>query len=305
MKRDLPPLNAMRAFEAAARHRSFTAAAKELNVTPAAVSHQVKGLEEYVGVRLFRRQTRGLALTEAGAGALPDVADGLDAFARALTGLREDEAERPLTVSAAPSFASRWLVPRLEDFRQHANGTEIRLDTSERLSDFAADDVDLAIRYGPGHYTGVHVEHLAAQAVFPVCSPWLLEHGPALREPADLAGHTLIHVDWARAGLTAPDWGSWLETAGAPDVDAGGGPHFNQQSMAIQAAVAGHGVALGSAILVADDLAARRLVRPFEHALMEPNAYHLVCPHAAAQTRRFRLFRDWIFAEMGTTPGAE
>jgi LysR family glycine cleavage system transcriptional activator len=305
MKRDLPPLNAMRAFEAAARHRSFTGAAGELNVTPAAVSHQVKGLEDYVGVRLFRRQTRGLALTEAGAGALPDVTTGLDAFARALAGLREEEAQRPLTVSAAPSFAGKWLVPRLEDFRRHANGTEIRLDTSERLSDFAADDVDVAIRYGPGQYSGMHVERLAKQAVFPVCSPWLLERGPALNQPSDLAGHTLIHVDWARAGLSAPDWKSWLETAGAPGVDPGGGPHFGQQSMAIQAAVAGHGVALGSAILVADDLAAQRLVRPFRHALTEPNAYYLVCPQATAQTRRFQQFRDWLFTEMEATPGAE
>ena len=146
---------------------------------------------------------------------------------------------------------------------------------------------------------------LAAQTVFPVCSPWLLEHGPALETPADLAGHTLLHVDWARAGLEAPDWASWLESAGAAGIDPGIGPRFGQVSMAIQAAVAGHGVALGSAILVADDLAARRLVRPFRHALMEPNAYFLVCPTATAQTRRFQLFRDWLFTEMEATPGAE
>jgi LysR family glycine cleavage system transcriptional activator len=305
MTRVLPPLNALRSFEAAARQRSFTAAAHELNVTPAAVSHQVKVLEEYVGVRLFRRQPRGLALTEAGARVLPDVSAGLDAFARALSGLREEEAYRPLTVSVAPSFAGKWLVPRLEDFRRHANGTEIRLDTSERLSDFAADDVDVAIRYGPGDYPGLHVERLAAQAAFPVCSPWLLEHGPGLEAPGDLARHTLIHVDWARAGLTAPDWPNWLASAGASGVVATGGPRFGQQSMAIQAAVAGHGVALGSAILVADDLAERRLVRPFRHALLEPNAYYLVCPPATAQTRRFALFRDWLFSEMEATPGAE
>ncbi|MDZ7747889.1 MAG: transcriptional regulator GcvA [Halofilum sp. (in: g-proteobacteria)] len=305
MSRQLPPLNALRAFEAAGRHLSFSRAAEELHVTPAAVSHQIKSLEQYLGVRLFRRRPHGLLLTEAGQSALPGVSAGFDRLARAVAGVRDAEASRPLTVSVAPSFASKWLVPRLEDFRHRYAGTEVRIDATERMADFRQDDVDLAVRYGSGNYEGLHVERLAAQSVFPVCSPWLAQGDPPLREPDDLRHHTLIHVDWARAGLSAPDWPTWLASAGVTGVDATAGPRYGQQSMAVQAAIAGHGVALGSALLVADDLAAGRLVRPFEHALHEEHTYFLVCLPEAAETPRVKMFRDWLFEELADTPAAQ
>jgi LysR family glycine cleavage system transcriptional activator len=301
MSRELPPLNALRAFEAAGRHLSFTRAAQELHVTPAAVSHQIKSLEHYLHVRLFRRRAEGLRLTEAGARALPGVTAGFDQLARAVEGLRAAEAQRPLAVSAAPSFAAKWLVSRVEGFR-HLHGGEIRLDATERLADLRQDDFDIGIRYGSGEYPGLHVERVTAQAVFPVCAPSVANGARPLREPVDLRHHTLIHVDWARRGITAPDWPRWLASAGVAGVDARSGPRFGQQSMAVQAAVAGHGVALGSAVLVADDLAAGRLVKPFEHTLYGDHTYYLVCLPEDAETPRIRLFRDWLFEEIERTP---
>jgi LysR family glycine cleavage system transcriptional activator len=300
MSRQLPPLNGLRAFEAAGRHLSFTQAAHELNVTPAAISHQLKSLEQYLGVRLFQRRPQGLLLTEAGQRALPGVGEGFDRLAAAVAGLRSAEAARPLTVSVAPSFAVKWLVPRLEAFRERHPGTEIRIDAMERMVDFRQDDVDVGLRYGRGHYPGLHVERLAAQTVFPVCSPWLMQGEAPLRTPADLRHHTLLQVDWSYAGLAAPDWPAWLADAGVEGIDAEAGPCFGQQSMALQAAIAGHGVALGSALLVADDLAAGRLVRPFAHGLHEELTYFLVCLPEAAATPRVRQFRDWLFSELAS-----
>jgi len=301
-QRQLPPLNALRAFEAAGRHLSFTRAAEELHVTPAAVSHQVKALEQYLGVRLFRRRPRGLLLTEAGQQALPGVGAGFDHLAGALAGLREAEATRPLTVSVAPSFAARWLVPRLETFRHSHPDIELRIDATERVADFRQDDVDLGIRYGFGDYLGLHVECLAAQKVFPVCSPWLMQGRHPLREPADLVHHTLIHVEWERAGMTAPDWPTWLASARTPSTPALAS-QVGQQAMAVQAAIAGHGVALASALLVADDIEAGRLVRPFTQALEEHFTYFFVCLPEAMERPRVRTFRDWMFAELGEVPG--
>jgi len=301
--RQLPPLNALRAFEAAGRHLSFTRAAEELHVTPAAVSHQVRALEQYLGVRLFRRRPRGLLLTEAGQQALPGVGAGFDRIAGALAELREAETMRPLTVSVAPSFAARWLVPRLEAFWQSHPDIELRIDATERVADFRQDDVDLGIRYGFGDYAGLHVECLAPQKVFPVCSPWLMDGEYPLREPTNLRHHTLIHVEWERAGMTAPDWPTWLATAGVEGVDAEAGPRFGQQAMAVQAAIAGHGVALASELLVADDLDHGRLVRPFEQSLEEHFTYFFVCLPEALERPRVRTFRDWMFAELGKTLG--
>jgi LysR family glycine cleavage system transcriptional activator len=303
MSRQLPPLNALRAFEAAGRHLSFTRAARELHVTPAAVSHQIKTLEHYLRVRLFLRRRQGLQLTEAGERALPGVRAGFDRLARAVEGLRTTEQQRALTISIAPSLAAKWLVPRIDSFRRDYGGGEIRIDATERMADFRQDDVDVGIRYGFGHYPGLFVERLARQTIFPVCAPGLAHGDRPLREPADLYEHTLIHVDWARAGLSAPDWPKWLASAGVSGIDATHGPRFGQQSMAIQAAVAGHGVALASALLVADDLQAGHLVRPFEHALDGDATYSLVCLPEEADTPRIRLFREWLGHQMARTPG--
>lgn len=299
MARELPPLNALRAFEAAGRHLSFTRAAEELSVTPAAVSHQVNTLEQYLGVRLFRRHPRGLLLTEVGQRALPGVSTGFDRFAEAMSGLRSLDSEQPLRISVTPSLASRWLVPRLEDFRTAHPGIEVRIDAGEQLSDLRRDDVDVGLRYGTGQYPGMHVECIGTQRVFPVCSPWLAQGDKPLREPADLRQHTLIHVDWVRGDMAAPAWRDWLKTAGvAGKVDYRAGPRFTHHSMSLQSALAGHGVALGSTLLVIDDLAAGRLVAPFDLALEEQNCYYFVCLPESMSNPRVQAFREWIFAEL-------
>ncbi|MDX1610313.1 MAG: transcriptional regulator GcvA [Halofilum sp. (in: g-proteobacteria)] len=299
MGRELPPLNALRAFEAAGRHLSFTRAAEELNVTPAAVSHQVNGLEQYLGLRLFKRHPQGLLLTEAGQRALPGISTGFEHLSSAMSGLVAAEAERPLLISVTPSLAARWLVPRLEDFWEKHPEIEIRIDAREETSDMRRDDVDIGLRYGTGNYPGLHVECIGTQRVFPVCSPWLAEGEHPLREPADLRHHTLIHVDWRRGEMAAPAWRTWLEAAGvAHRVRARGGPRFTHHSMSLQAAVAGHGVALGSTLLVVDDLAAGRLVRPFEVALEDQYCYYFVCLPESMSNPRVRAFRDWVFGEL-------
>lgn len=304
MTRHLPPLNALRAFEAAARHLSFTRAAAELNVTPAAVSHQVRTLESYLGLRLFRRRPHGLMLTDAAQQALPGLRDGFDHLARAMKGLRDVEGSRPLTVSVAPSLAAKWLVPRIEHFRAEHPGIEVRIDATSRLVDFREDDVDIAIRYGCGGYPDLHVECLAAQEMFPVCAPGLLSGPHPIREPADLRHHTLLHLDWRDTDVTLPDWQMWLASAGVDGiVDARRGPRFGHQSMAVDAAMAGHGVALGTSLLVSDDLGTGRLVRPFGHSVYEEFTYFLVCPVETAESPRIRAFRDWLLEELSVAAG--
>lgn len=295
----LPPLNALRAFEAAGRHRSFTRAASELGVTPAAVSHQIKLLEGYLGVRLFRRRPQGLLLTDAGQQALPGVADGFGRLIAAVSILRLADSEQPLTVTVQPSFAAKWLVPRIEGFRVRHPGIEVRIDATGRLADFHSEDVDVGIRHGTGHYPGLHVEPLPAQEVFPVCSPALLEGERPLRTPADLRYHTLLHLYWLELGDdTMADWCTWLASAGVTDIDPRAGPRFGQESMALQAAVEGHGVALVRTYIAAGDLAAGRVVRPFAHALPEDFRHFLVCLPERAETTKVAAFRTWIHNEL-------
>lgn len=298
MVQPLPPLKALRAFEVAARRGSFARAAEELSVTPAAVSHQVKRLEEYIGVRLFRRLARGLALTEPGERMLPDVSGAFQRLASATDAVRSSAAGRIVTVSVAPSLASRWLVPRIQDFREQYPGFELRVDARDQVVDLRRDDVDVALRYGPGGYEDMHVEHLPQQSVFPVCSPPLLERGPPLTAAADLRGHTLLHVEWRHTTRLVPDWRSWLDAVGAPDIDTDTGPRFSQQSMALDAAVAGQGVALANDLLVATDLESGRLVRPLAESTPQEFGYFLVCLPEAVATPRVRALRDWVFAEL-------
>lgn len=304
MAETLPPLTALRAFEVAARQLSFSRAADELNVTPAAVSHQVRALEDHLGVRLFRRRHQGLMLTDAAQRALPGLRDAFDQIARAVDTLRAYDENRPLTVSVAPSLAAKWLVPRIEHFRAAHPGIEVRIDATPRLADFNDEQVDVAIRYGRGGYPKLHVERLPAQEIFPVCAPRLLHGRRPIREPADLRHHTLLHLDWRHQDVTLPDWQMWLASAGVDDeVDWTRGPRFGQQSMAIEAAAAGHGVALGTALVVADDLASGRLVRPFSHSVYEAFTYFLVCRPEVAETPRVRAFRSWLVDELGATDG--
>jgi LysR family glycine cleavage system transcriptional activator len=303
MARNLPPLNSLRAFEAAARHLSFTKAAEELHVTPAAISHQIKALEEQLGVPLFRRLTRALRLTQAGQAALPPMRDGFDSLADAVDLLRAHENSGALTVSLDPSFAAKWLVPRLDRFRAALPDLDVRLDATDKLTDFQRDNVDLAIRYGSGNYPGLEVERLLSEEIFPVCSPKLLEGPAPLAQPSDLRHHTLIHLEWDSENVTAPNWRMWLLAAGIHDIDFTRGPVFSMTTLALQAAIEGQGVALASSFLVADDLAAGRLVVPFDLSVCDPLdfAYHVVVPKRTADLPKVVAFKTWLLDEIART----
>jgi LysR family glycine cleavage system transcriptional activator len=296
-------LAALRGFEAAARHLSFTKAAAELNVTPAAVSHAIRELELDFKVRLFERSSRVVRLTAAGETLSRAVAEGLGMIGRAVQRLRAVDGRPKLMVTTSPSLAAKWLVPRLDRFLDQHPEVDVRIDVSQRVVDFAEDGVDIAIRFGTGDYPGLVVERLFEETVFPVCSPNLLKSRHPLKEPRDLKQHTLIHIEWDAQWATWPNWAMWLRAAGAPDIDATRGLHLSQTALALQAALDGHGVALGDSTLVADDLAARRLVRPFSMALKGPSqfAYHLVhAPHRSEELL-IKAFRRWILDEVART----
>ncbi len=294
----LPPLNALRAFDAAGRHLSFTKAADELNVTPAAISHQIKALEEYVGAPLFKRLTRALNLTSEGQAALPLVREGFEKLTEGVAQMSV-AGDQSLTISVSTSFGGKWLVPRLERFRRAHPELEIRIDADERLVDFARDQVDVAVRFGNGEYLGLRADRLHTEEAFPVCSPALLEGPDAIREPADLARHTLLHVDWRTQDDTQPDWRMWLLAAGAPEVDGDSGLKMSHDVMALQVAIEGQGVALANSALAADDLASGRLVKPFDPTLdlKLGFAYYVVSPEATADRPQVAAFRNWVLAE--------
>ncbi|MCR9219541.1 MAG: transcriptional regulator GcvA [Alphaproteobacteria bacterium] len=292
MVKRLPPLKPLPAFEAAARTLSFTQAAEELNVTQAAISHQIKALEEALGAPLFRRLNRALRLTEEGEAFLIPVRRALEGLADAAERVRQPQKAGALTVSVLPSFASTWLVPRLARFRQREPEIDIRLSADYELADFDRDDIDAAIRWGKGDYPGLSAERFMTEELFPVCSPALATEGPhPLKTPADLKHHTLLHDD------VLTDWRVWLLAAGVDDVDPSRGPSFNYSDLVLQAAIAGQGVALGRSSLAHDALARGQLVRPFDVSLPGDYAYYFVCPDYAVDRPRVKAFRDWLFEE--------
>jgi LysR family glycine cleavage system transcriptional activator len=291
MARRLPPLNALRAFEVAARHLSFTRAAGELHVTQAAISHQVKALEEHLGRKLFRRMNRALLLTDDGQAYLPSVSRAFTLLNEATNDLLTKQAPGPLTVSALPSFTARWLVPRLGRFRQIRPDIDLRIDPSAELSFFAGGDVDVGIRYGRGKYPGLRADWLMTEDIFPVCSPALRQGPHALHDPRDLEHQVLLHDDGHG------DWRTWLLAAGVSNVDPARGPIFTDSGMVIQAAVTGQGVALARGVLAADELAAGRLVRPFTLSLPTAYAYYFVCPEDTAEQPKIAAFREWLLGE--------
>mgnify|MGYP003700689721 FL=1 len=296
MARKLPPLNALRAFEAAARQLSFTKAAAELNVTQAAISHQVKTLEEHLGLPLFRRLNRRLVLTEAGQLYLPVLREAFDAMAAGTARLGQEREGGALNISVLPSFAAKWLLPRLSRFRDRYPDIDVMVSANDRLIDFADGTYEMGIRYGLGDYPGLRCDLLLPDEVFPVCSPKLTEGPHPLRSPTDLRHHTLLHDEVSRHD-ESPDWRNWLKAAGIDDIDAQRGPGFSDSSMVIEAAAAGQGVALGHRWLAAADLESGRIVMPFGPVLPSKFAYYLVSPLAVADHRRLSLFRDWLLEE--------
>jgi LysR family glycine cleavage system transcriptional activator len=296
----IPGLGGLRSFEAAARHSSFTKAAAELGVTPAAVSHLVRELEDQLGVQLFTRTSRVVRLTTAGEILHQAAAEAIATVGRAVARLRDVSGRPRLMVTSSPSFAAKWLVPRLDGFLLLHPDADVRIEVSQRLIDFAHEDVDIGIRFGNGHYPGLRADRLFEDTIFPVCSPKLLKGPRPLRDPRDLRHHTLIHVEWYAQGETWPNWNMWMLAAGvAKEVGGARGIHFTQTDLAIQAAIDGQGVALGDSSLVADDLAKGRLVRPFDLSLKGPSqfAYYLVCPESTADQPLVKAFREWILSE--------
>lgn len=296
-RRHPAPLNALRAFEAAARCLSFQAAAAQLFVTPAAVSHQVKHLEDYLGVKLFHRGHRAIELTAEGATLAASLGELFGQLDLAL-----DRATAPTTanlrVSTMESFAAKWLASRLHRFHHERPDLKLRIETGNERTDFARDGIDVAIRYGPGGYTGVHAERLMDAPVFPVCAPSLMgDASKPLAIPGDLRRHTLLHDDSAAGRAGVPDWAAWLQAASAGDVDADRGPVFASIYLAQEAAIAGHGVALGVGPLVQDDLDRSRLIKPFAHALPNAYAFWIVHRPGADAGPAVGAFCRWLRAE--------
>ncbi|MEJ0016906.1 MAG: transcriptional regulator GcvA [Acetobacteraceae bacterium] len=294
----LPSLNGLRAFEAAARHLSFTRAAAELNVTQTAISHLIRRLEEQLGVPLFVRRNRALVLTREAQSYLPAVAGAFDDLRRATDRLRRAERDGLLTVSTTASLAAKWLVSRVAAFQDANPGIEVRITTSAHLVDFQREEVDMAVRYGRGNWPGLRTDWLMAEDMFPVCSPALLNGERPLRSPQDLEHHTLLH-----ATVSREDWQLWLTAAGLPvSLASRRGLSFDQGFMAIEAAVDGLGIALGRTRFAEADIAAGRLVVPFDVVLPADAGFYIVTPEATADAPKIALFREWLMASV--TPGA-
>ncbi|MCM2329496.1 MAG: transcriptional regulator GcvA [Lysobacter sp.] len=304
----LPPLNALRAFEAAARHRSFKRAAEELFVTPAAISQQVKTLEEYLGVELFRRLTRAIELTPAAEAMLPKLREGFDCFAAGLAQARRAEERGRIAVLAPPNFVARWLMPRLRSFTTSYPQYDLRIIGTLRAIDNPEDELPaepgradaeakVTVRYGMGDYPGAVVDLLFQPSYVPVCSPKLLGRGPPLHRPSDLRNHMLIHDDSSPGDEERPGWEEWLEIAGAKGVDGTRGPRFSNASLVHEAAIDGLGVALALRPLVDSDIEEGRLVVPIERAVPTQFAYYLVTSEALIAHPAASTFRRWLMAQ--------
>jgi LysR family glycine cleavage system transcriptional activator len=292
MRRSLPPLNALRSFDAAARHQSFTRAAEELCVSQGAVSHQVKALEVELGLQLFKRERNGLVITEAGRDYLGVVREVFDQLELATDRLLQRQRSGTITVSTSPDFAAKWLVSRLGRFAEAYPELELKLAALMHRVDFAREDVDLAIRHGDGQWPELDAVNLSAEELFPVCSPSLMTARGGLHKPEDVLKFPLLHLDDRR------DWSRWLVAAGHSGEGQLHGPILNHASMLIDAAIDGQGIALARTVLAASDLLTGRLVRPFRAAIPLRNTYWIVCPKATRSLPKIVAFREWLLEEV-------
>ncbi|MDX6749439.1 transcriptional regulator GcvA [Geminicoccaceae bacterium 1502E] len=292
MSRHLPPLGALRAFESAMRHGRLADAAAELHVTPSAVSHQIRGLEADLGIKLARREGRRLVPTAAGEAMLPGLREGFTRIGEAVATVRELEREGPVTLSVLQTFALHWLVPRLPGFERRYPASEVRLAIGSRPVDFAREDVDLAVRHGDGAWPGLRSDLLFRDALLPVASPILLSREPPLLAPEHLARHTLL------ASAARPDaWPSWLASVGLPSLAGARTQTFESTNLALQAAARGLGVAIAGRRLVRSLVEARWLVVPFRQSCGDPKAYWVTCPEEWAGLPRIRRVREWLLEE--------
>ncbi|OKY26315.1 MULTISPECIES: transcriptional regulator GcvA [Thalassotalea] len=284
----IPPLNALRAFEASARQLSFTRAAEELFVTQAAISHQIKSLEEHLGLKLFMRKNRALLLTEEGQAYYQDIKDVFTSLQDATERLLVRGAKGAITVSLQPSFAIQWLVPRLNTFNLLNTDIDVRIKAVDQPDGLLTEDVDVAIYYGRGRWPGVHADKLHTEYLIPVCSPLLLDGPKPLSTIQDLTNHTLLH-DTSRR-----DWKRWFKEAGIRGTNVNHGPIFSHSAMVVQGAVHGQGIALAQRILAQPELDAGRLVIPVEHSLISKNAFYIVCREHQLELGKIAAFRDWV-----------
>lgn len=304
MSRQTPGVKSLRVFEAAGRHLNFTRASEELNLTPAAISHQIKEWEAQVGFDLFIRVGRSLRLTPAGEVLYRSAHDTLANLDSTLTRARRlavSERVR-LNISAPTSLAAKWLVPRLDRFHQVEPNVDIRLNVTCEVQDLHQNDIDVAIRFGPSD-AALHTDRLFDHVIFPVCSPSLINGTKAIVAPRDLMNHKLIHQSWAGRGVVWPDWREWFQAVGIPVVDFEPGLHYTDTYLAIQSAIDGEGIALGDEVLVADDLMAGRLVRPFGLSIAGPPkfAYFVVSSLEKMADPLISGFRAWLLSEARMT----
>lgn len=301
MNRFIPTLAAMRALQAAIRHENFSAAAIELGVTQGAISHKIKDLEVRLGVLLFRREARGTVPTQAARRLGRAIGIGMSVIHEALEEIMDSRAGKTVSISALPGFAVLWLFPRLIDFDERFPGISVSLETSDRLTDIAAGDAHLAIRYGRGNYSGVNVEKLLDDHMFPVCSTAFLEANGPFESPQDLLGHTLLIDDTQSIEGIRPSWQRWFELAGEefrPNVIF---KKFGQSNMVVQAALAGRGIALGRSALVVDELRKGKLVIPVRRVFPSGFCHYLVSARNRSQSSHVIEFRRWIKQQAETS----
>ena len=294
----LPPLNALRAFEVAARHLSFAKASEELNVTPAAVSQQIKKLEEHLQVQLFGRKNRGLTLSEDAMLILPGIKDGFDKMTSSVQSLQRRKEHGFITVSATPSFASKWLVPRLDRWVAEHPETDVRISASLDLVDFEKTGIDLAIRFGAGTYAGLTSTFLMKESFVVVCSPILVRGDNALEIPADLKNHTLLHVLGPNPQY-GEDWRNWLQAAGVGDIDSERGLYFDDTAAGVASAIGGQGVLLARRAIIEEDVLRGLLVMPFDLDIPVEFSWYLVSPKTGQQSPSVNAFKQWLLTEAG------
>jgi LysR family transcriptional regulator, glycine cleavage system transcriptional activator len=289
----LPPLNGLKTFESAARHLSFKAAAAELGVTQTAVSHQIKRLEEHFGKDLFIRGNRHLSLTEEAGTYMLVLKDAFERIHTATQRLTASANDNVLTITTITTFAVQWLVPRLTAFQKLHPEIDVRITTSLNMVDYASLGIDAGIRFGKGSWPGMRADRLMSENIFPVCSPALLEGDNALKTPADLVNHTLLHI------ASIPDaWSLWLTAAGVDHPDPTAGPQFEMMMMSTRAAMDGMGVAIVSEAMTEDDMTSDRLVQPFDFKLPTEAAYYFVAPEASADLPKVNVFREWLMNQV-------
>lgn len=292
MSRRLPPLNALKAFEAAARHMSFTRAAEELFVTQAAVSHQIKALEDFLGLKLFRRRNRSLLLTEQGQGYFQDIKEVFIQMAEATDRVLASTAKGALTISLQPTFAIQWLVPRLNEFSQQHPDIDVRIQAIDRDEGHLTDDVDIAVYFGKGNWSGVVADKLHQEQLMVVCSPQLKDGQIPLETPEDLNKHILLH------DINRRHWKAWLKMMELDPAKANQGPIFSHTALVIQAAVHSQGLGLVNSVLAQPELLSGRLMCPFPELYTSADAHYLVCDESQAELGKIKAFRDWMLARV-------